>query len=235
MNCHFGDCREVMRRLTVEGVKVQMCVTSPPYWGLRDYGHAGQLGLEPTPQKYVANMVEVFGLVREMLADDGVLWLNLGDSYAGGGRGGGSEDCKQRSNVGSLVAPSPLGPGLKPKDLVGIPWRVAFALQADGWYLRSEITWCKRAPMPESVTDRPTSATEKIFLLSKSPDYYYNADAVRNPPSEAMLSEVSEGYNGHSTKLFDDTGAQDASSVKSRIIEGARNRVEKQRGHSRRS
>ena len=193
---------------------------------------------------YVCRMVEVFGLVRDLLADDGTLWLNLGDSYAGGGnyRGVHSEDTltsKQASNRGARGLSQQLGAagkdfGLPAKNLVGIPWRVAFALQADGWYLRSEITWCKKAPMPESVTDRPTSATEKIFLLTKSADYYYDADAVRNPPSEAMLREVAAGYNGHAVKMFEDAGAQNASDVKSRIIENARKRVDKQRGHGRR-
>src|SRR3974390_742045 len=132
------------------GVRAQMCVTSPPYWGLRDYGVDGQLGLEPTIGEYVANMVEVFRLVRELLADDGTLWLNLGDSYAA-------------------------------KSLCGIPWRVAFALQADGWYLRSDIIWHKPNPMPESITDRPTKSHEYVFLMSKSERYFYDAEAVREP------------------------------------------------------
>ncbi|HQP71125.1 MAG TPA: site-specific DNA-methyltransferase [Methanoculleus sp.] len=151
---------------------VQCVVTSPPYWGLRDYGVEGQIGLEPTPDEYVEKMVEVFREVRRVLRDDGVLWLNLGDSY--NGRGG----------AGGLKAGQPEYPGrrisaLKPKDLVGIPWRVAFALQADGWYLRSDIIWSKPNPIPESVTDRPTKSHEYIFLLSKSPRYFYDADAVR--------------------------------------------------------
>jgi len=157
-----GDCVEVMRELPDESV--QTCITSPPYWGLRDYGVEGQLGLEPTPEEYVANLVAVFREVRRVLRTDGTLWLNLGDSYTSGGR-----------------APTP--DGLKPKDLVGIPWAVAFALRADGWYLRSDIVWAKGNPMPESVTDRPTRAHEFIFLLSKSPRYYYDADAIREADS----------------------------------------------------
>jgi DNA modification methylase len=156
-----GDALE--RLQGVPDGSVQTCVTSPPYWGLRDYGNDGQLGLEPTPDEYVANMVAVFREVRRVLADDGTLWLNLGDSYAGGGRGG-------------LQGHSP--EGLKPKDLVGIPWRVAFALQADGWWLRQDIIWHKPNPMPESVTDRCTKAHEYVFLLSKSARYFYDAPAV---------------------------------------------------------
>jgi len=247
----IGDCREIMRKLIADGVKVQMCVTSPPYWGLRDYGTAkweggnadcdhsvggqvqdnkapgaittgqrpgvdasqcrrcgarrvdSQLGLESTPEEYVANMVEVFGLVRELLADDGTLWLNLGDSYCsqgglhdgrkdnqpnvgasaiwrnGSGRADGIVDNRgQRNRNGNHVV------GLKPKDLVGIPWRVAFALQADGWYLRQDIIWSKPNPMPESVRDRCTKAHEYLFLLAKSERYYYDADAIRESSTD---------------------------------------------------
>ena len=140
----FGDCRDSMRELITQGVKVQMCVTSPPYYGLRDYGHDGQIGLEETPAEFVAAMVEVFALVRELLADDGVLWLNLGDSYAGSGkvRGTGVLSSKQTTNHGSLNMGDYGGnvpSGMKAKDLMGIPWMVAFALRADGWYLRQDI------------------------------------------------------------------------------------------------
>lgn len=229
-----GDCREVLKTLTEDSV--QCCVTSPPYFGLRDYGVDGQIGLETAPAEYVANLVSVFKEVWRSLKTDGTLWLNLGDSYArdGGTTGGGNRELMHMEGTQSRMCKVPSNSGLKAKDLIGIPWRVALSLQQDGWYLRSEITWCKKAPMPESVTDRPTSATEKIFLLTKSDDYYYNADAVRNPPSDAMLKQVAEGYNGHGTKLFEDNGVQNASDVKSRIIENARKRVDKQRGHSRR-
>jgi len=203
--CIFGDCRDIMRQLIADDVKVQTCVTSPPYWGLRDYGVEGQLGLEASPADYVANMVEVFSLVRDLLTDDGTLWLNLGDSYAGSGRGGhvsntstlqGSIEHEQecRKARGSQLAPGfhaaaaaagaigrawvPPPAGLKQKDLVGIPWRVAFALQTDGWYLRSDIIWHKPNPMPESVTDRPTKSHEYLFLLAKTERYYYDADAI---------------------------------------------------------
>jgi DNA modification methylase len=188
----FGDCRDTMRRLIANGVKVQTCVTSPPYWGLRDYGVSGQLGLEKTPQEYVDKMVEVFGLVREMLSDDGTLWLNLGDSYTSGGRNSYNINPRPRSSrergklqggtitVDMSTIPRPgIPPGLKPKDLVGIPWRVAFALQAAGWYLRCDIIWHKRNPMPESVTDRPTKSHEYIFLMSKNERYYYDAEAIK--------------------------------------------------------
>jgi DNA modification methylase len=182
-----GDCREVMATLPAESV--QTCVTSPPYWGLRDYGVPGQLGLEKTPDEYVAKMVEVFREVRRVLRNDGTLWLNLGDSYAAGPmsaseiagkRSGGTLNGRYGAvdNVAMAQRRSPVPPGLKPKDLVGIPWRVAFALQADGWYLRSDIIWHKPNPMPESVTDRPTKAHEYLFLLTKSERYYYDADAI---------------------------------------------------------
>lgn len=185
-----GDCREIMRTWPDESVN--MCVTSPPYWGLRDYGIEGQLGLEKTPEEYVAKMVEVFREVRRVLRKDGTCWINLGDSYASGkgtcyNPGGNTSSFNvhlkannvqplDRGNKSTLAAV-----GLKPKDLVGIPWRVAFALQADGWWLRSEIIWHKPNPMPESVTDRPTKAHEQIFLLSKSAKYYYDNEAVKEP------------------------------------------------------
>ncbi len=173
---------------------VQCVVTSPPYWGLRDYGVEGQIGLEPTPEAYVEKMVEVFREVRRVLRDDGTLWLNLGDSYASGGMSnpsskstlGGGKDLGAADYSITRKVPN----GLKPKDLVGIPWRVALALQADGWYLRSDIIWAKPNPMPESVTDRPTKAHEYIFLLSKSSKYYYDADSIREPLSEQRAKQA---------------------------------------------
>jgi len=188
----FGDCREIMRRWVMFGFKAQTCVTSPPYFGLRDYGHSGQLGLEKSPDEYVAGMVEVFRCVWDVLADDGVLWLNLGDSYAanrsyqvpstkGGPKHGDSQ------SVGGAASRVP--DGLKPKDLIGIPWRVAFALQADGWYLRQDIIWSKPNPMPESVTDRCTKAHEYIFMLTKRERYYYDHEAVKEPANPANYRE----------------------------------------------
>lgn len=179
---YVGDVRSVLASLPERSV--HCVVTSPPYWQLRSYGVDGQIGLEDTPDEYVQVMVEVFRCVWRVLRDDGTLWLNLGDSYNGSGRGpsGHSAVVKNQSKRQGFTGTMHTGaPGLKPKDLVGIPWRVAFALQADGWYLRSAITWCKRAPMPESVQDRPTNATEMIFLLSKRERYFYDAEAVREP------------------------------------------------------
>ena len=163
------------RALPLPDQSVQCCVTSPPYWGLRDYGVTGQIGLEQTPDAYVAELVAVFREVRRVLKDDGVLWLNLGDSYSNGGRSSRDSDGKLPQRAMS----SRPDDGLKPKDLVGIPWRVAFALQAGGWYLRSDCIWHKPNPMPESVTDRPTKAHEYVFLLSKAERYYYDAKAIQ--------------------------------------------------------
>lgn len=198
-----GDCREVLK--TLPDASVNCCVTSPPYWGLRDYGCAGQLGLEKTPEEYVANMVAVFREVRRVLRDDGTLWLNLGDSYAGSWGDSGhrpertGKDGHQRDKSTEWFERNghPQGPkpptasvsGLKPKDLVGIPWRVAFALQADGWYLRQDIIWSKPNPMPESVTDRCTKAHEYIFLLSKSAKYYYDAEAIKEPAADSTMND----------------------------------------------
>lgn len=179
---YLGDCREVLA--TMPDQSVQTCITSPPYFGLRDYGVDGQIGLEPTPDQFVAALVEVFEQVRRVLRSDGTLWLNLGDTYAASGMGGNPaeiEHRKQATNVGSLIAGRRAPPGLKPKDLIGIPWRVAFALQAAGWYLRSDIIWSKPNPMPESVTDRPTKAHEYLFLLAKSERYYFDAAAIQEP------------------------------------------------------
>jgi len=184
LTVYHGDARAVMAEMEPESV--HCVVTSPPYWGLRDYGAPGQLGLEPTPEEYVDNIVAVFREVRRVLRSDGTVWLNLGDSYnnAGSARNGEGLDGRRRGGqtdtVGYKQRDTRRSLGvIKHKDLVGIPWRVAFALQADGWYLRSDIIWSKPNPMPESVTDRPTKAHEYLFLLSKSPRYYYDADAVR--------------------------------------------------------
>lgn len=178
----FGDCRETMRKWKEQGIKAQTCVTSPPYYGLRDYGHDGQIGLEESLEQYVANMVEVFACVWDVLEDDGTLWLNLGDSYSAGGRGGGQEGSIQQGNKGSITG-EVFGTwkvqGFRPKNLLGIPWRVALALQDWGWNLRQDIIWNKPNPMPESVTDRCTKAHEYIFLMSKSQKYYYDYDAIK--------------------------------------------------------
>ena len=205
-----GDTRRRLAELP--DCSVQTCVTSPPYWGLRDYGHDGQIGLEQTPDDYVAELVEVFREVRRVLADDGTLWLNLGDSYASqGGAHGGRND--NQTGVGAKALhlagagdkdqrrpPT----GLKPKDLVGIPWRVAFALQADGWWLRQDIIWAKPNPMPESVTDRCTKAHEYVFLLTKSDRYLYDAAAIAEPAIHA----------GHVVKASDPQTAKNAAKGK---------------------
>ncbi len=217
-----GDCIEGLR--TLPDASVHCCVTSPPYWGLRDYGHDGQIGLESTPEAYVARMVEVFREVRRVLREDGTLWLNLGDSYTSTAQGtqnapqpkGSKADPQQWANRRPFT-------GLKPKDLVGIPWRVAFALQADGWWLRQDIIWHKPNPMPESVRDRCTKAHEYVFLLTKSERYFYDAEAV----SEASIGTSARPRFGgskygdssdpkHATKSgneYQDTGSRNRRSV----------------------
>lgn len=193
-----GDAREKLQALPDESV--QTVVTSPPYYGLRDYGHDGQIGLEETPEDYVQALVEVFREVRRVLRDDGTVWVNLGDSYASGGKGGGGsymaeradKSWQHRSKVNGWRPPPD---GLKHKDLIGIPWRVAFALQADGWYLRQDIIWAKPNPIPESVTDRCTKAHEYIFLLTKSPRYFYDAEAVKEPATGWNGSLFHDGKN----------------------------------------
>lgn len=179
---YVGDALDALSVLP--SASAQCCVTSPPYWGLRDYGHPGQLGLESTPEEYVAALVAVFREVRRVLRPDGVLWLNLGDSYASetkgsGGTGKSTLVGTPNDGNGQLYAHRKVTPGLPSKNLVGIPWRVAFALQADGWWLRSDTIWAKPNPMPESVTDRPTKAHEYVFLLSKAESYFYNAENAR--------------------------------------------------------
>ena len=183
----FGDCRETMRKWASEGIKAQTCVTSPPYYGLRDYGHDGQIGLEETPEEYIAAMVEVFRCVWDVLEDGGTLWLNIGDSYYNYRPGKGQALVKQSVANSNQDLPQTCArrgnklDGLKEKDLIGIPWMLAFALRADGWYLRQDIIWHKPNPMPESVQDRCTKSHEYIFLLSKSPKYYYDHDAIKDP------------------------------------------------------
>jgi len=181
-----GDCIKKLKSL--DDKSVHCCVTSPPYFGLRDYGHDGQIGLESTPDSYVARIVQVFREVWRVLRDDGTLWLNLGDSYASFRDGKATPDTTRGDSTGTLVpkghaknrmASTFSGTEIKHKDLIGIPWRVAFALQADGWYLRQDIIWHKPNPMPESVTDRCTKAHEYIFLLTKKPNYYFDNEAIK--------------------------------------------------------
>jgi DNA modification methylase len=205
----FGDCRETMKRWIEEGVKVQTCITSPPYFGLRDYGHEGQIGLESEVGDYVRNLVDVFALVRDLLNEDGTLWLNLGDSYSGSGKGPSkSLNGEQHHLEGkhSKIVPD----GLKPKDLIGIPWRVAFALQADGWYLRQDIIWHKPNPMPESVQDRCTKNHEYIFLMSKKPKYYFDNEAIKEPVKQDWgTRDRSEGkYHNEGSGLQPHSGLE---------------------------
>jgi DNA modification methylase len=227
---HTGDCRELLKQLP--DACVQTCITSPPYWGLRDYGVDGQLGLEPTPDEFVANLVDVFREVRRVLCDDGTLWLNLGDCYAssaggydeGGSVGSTASPRISRSARAAVVAHRGRKPpyGLKHKDLVGIPWMTAFALRADGWYLRSDIVWAKTNPMPESVRDRPTKSQEYLFLLSKSGSYFYDADAVaevavwagQNRRSRAPVETAMPGAPSHRGLRSDEpTGKRNKRSV----------------------
>jgi len=196
----MGSCLEVLKDLPDKIVNT--CVTSPPYYGLRDYGVSGQLGLEKTPEEYIEKLVLIFREVKRVLRDDGTLWLNLGDSYSGSGKGresdgfkknGGKQGTNKGTINGMLQKTSVLD--LKPKNLIGIPWRVAFALQADGWYLRQDIIWNKPSPMPESVKDRCTKSHEYIFLLSKNPKYYYDSDAIKEPITDTSVIRLMQNID----------------------------------------
>lgn len=176
-----GDSRKILS--SIQDNSIQCCITSPPYWGLRDYAHPGQIGLESSPDIYVSNLIDLFKLVKSKLKSDGTLWLNIGDGYARNGGNGNHGPNAIVGNTKKLIqrrnCKVPDCWGLKDRDLMGMPWRVAFALQEDGWILRSKITWIKKTAMPESVKNRPTSATEEIFLFTKNTKYYYNDQAVR--------------------------------------------------------
>jgi DNA modification methylase len=225
-----GDCRETLK--TLPDGSVHCCVTSPPYFGLRDYGHDGQIGLEQTPTEFVEQLVSVFREVKRVLRDDGTLWLNLGDSYAGGGGhspNAPSSKTSKSGKYGKALKEGGIRPSgaIKQKDLIGIPWRVAFALQADGWYLRQDIIWHKPNPMPESVTDRCTKAHEYIFLLSKSARYFFNNSAIIEP----SVSPVKEGrYDHRGTESYGVNGGHhdrnddSAAQLFSRKNDGTRNR-----------
>lgn len=225
----LGDSREVLKSMSDQSVNC--IVTSPPYYGLRDYGMDAQIGLEATPEEYVSEMVSLFREARRVLKDDGVFWLNIGDSYAGSGKGGNppdSEHQKQKTNKGSLIGDTAREAavtnitrktfeGIKAKDLIGIPWMLAFALRSDGWYLRQDIIWSKPNPMPESVRDRCTKAHEYVFMLTKSARYLYDAEAISEEATYAGL----EGQ--------DSSGFKDPAS-----FAGKHGKKDKQRGHSRR-
>lgn len=218
----FGDCRETMRRWAAEGIQAQTCVTSPPYFGLRDYGHEGQIGLEQTPEEYIAALVEVFRCVRDILADDGTLWLNIGDSYADQ-RG---HQPARISGSGAMVHGQGKGAGLpqgyKPKDMLGIPWMLAFALRADGWYLRQDIIWHKPNPMPESVTDRCVKSHEYLFLLSKSQRYFFDHEAIKEPAKRAgeipggTGRHIWHGAGGHNKDGLNSNAAQPVKDMRNR-------------------
>lgn len=198
-----GDAAEVLR--TLPQGSVNMCVTSPPYYGLRDYGVTGQIGIEQSPQEYIARLTEVFGEVKRVLADDGTLWLNIGDSYAGSGKGpmsiqvAGNGKNKNLYDMKSRIYDVPKRwEGIKPKDLIGIPWTLAFALREQGWYLRSDIIWHKKNCLPESTKDRPTKCHEHIFLLAKSPKYYFDYKAIQEPVKEVSKERYRRGRSANS-------------------------------------
>jgi DNA modification methylase len=205
----FGDCRETMRKWASEGVKAQTCVTSPPYYGLRDYGHDGQIGLEETPEEYIKAMVEVFRCVWDVLEDNGTLWLNIGDSYAGNNSRASNNGRAGFGNAREKVV-NRTGEGLKTKDLIGIPWMLAFALRADGWFLRQDIIWHKPNPMPESVQDRCTKAHEYIFLLTKSQKYYYDHEAIKDPVKDdwGTRDRANGKYHNEGTGLQPHSGLE---------------------------
>lgn len=182
-NILLGDCRELLKKIDDE--QFQCCVTSPPYWGLRDYGVEGQIGAEMEIDDYINNLVILFREVKRTLRNDGVLWLNIGDSYTSGNRKWRQADEKNPARAMSYRPPTP--EGLKPKDLIGVPWKLAFALQNDGWYLRSDIIWYKPNCQPESVKDRPTQSHEYLFLLTKSKKYYYDYQSIREPSVDGKL------------------------------------------------
>jgi DNA modification methylase len=214
----FGDCRYILKMWKSLGIRAQTCVTSPPYFGLRDYGHPEQIGLEQTPEQYIAAMVEVFRCVKDVLADDGTLWVNIGDSYAANRayqvpstKGGKKHSDSQSAGGKGSKVPE----GLKPKDLIGIPWMLAFALRADGWYLRQDIIWSKPNPMPESVRDRCTKAHEYIFLLSKSERYFYDHEASKEP----AVSEKPAGNKRHKYADAYATGTSEEHRTKAGLLE----------------
>lgn len=185
---YHGNCLNILKELPDNSI--HCCITSPPYWGLRDYQVDEQFGLESTPEEYITSMVQVFREVRRILRNDGTFWLNLGDSYATDSKGSGGSSKIQDKNMGSFYQTIHLKHNLKSKDIVGIPWRTALALQSDGWWLRQDIIWSKLNCMPESVTDRCTKSHEYLFMLTKSPHYYYDSEAIKEPVSEISLKRA---------------------------------------------
>lgn len=223
------------RQIPLRDGCVQCVVTSPPYWGLRDYGVSGQLGLQQTPDQFVSALADVFDEVHRVLKADGTCWVNMGDSYQNAKGQACGVDPKQSARRHGLRPNDVAVPGLKPKDMVGIPWMLAFELRRRGWYLRRDIIWAKGlsfcaaysgSVMPEAATDRPTTSHEYVFLLSKRRRYFYDADAIKEPTSLAMSQQVEQGYRGQATKDYAAAGAQNPSSVKANIIAGKRRIVE---------
>jgi DNA modification methylase len=209
------------RALPFEDASVDCVVTSPPYWGLRDYGNGAEgIGLEPTLDEYIANLVAVFREVHRVLKPHGTAWLNLGDAFAGSATGadrppepGHTRESDGRVKTGREGKHQRPASGLKPKDLIGLPWRVAFALQADGWWLRSDIIWHKPNPMPESITDRPTSSHEHLFLLAKSERYYYDGEAIREPAKDWSVRDRSNLRGGTTDPLLKHHGLTNANNA----------------------
>jgi len=190
-----GDAVEVVK--TLDDNSIQTVVTSPPYWALRDYGDDNQFGAEPTVEDYAANLVRLFEEIKPKLKEDGTVWINIGDSYAGfSGRGGGATGSDRRGTRNSKVVKK--GANFKERDLIGVPWVAAFALREAGWYLRCDIIWAKPNPIPESVKNRPTRSHEFIFLLSKNPQYYYDMDAIREP----LVSKPTKKYNKKGERMI---------------------------------
>lgn len=235
-----GDAREMLARL--EPGSVQCCVTSPPYWAQREYGHAGQLGLERgldclswasegprCGDCYVCSMRDAFSAVRRVLADDGTCWLNIGDTYPNDSKWGGVSGIKDRAgHNGAGAFRCRRHSGLKPKDLGMVPARVALALQADGWYLRRDVIWHKPNARPEgAVLDRPSTAHEYVWMLSKSPRAFFDAKAIGDEASESYRREIEEGYDGIARRDYAAVGVQDPSATKRRIIKSARRRIER--------
>lgn len=214
--CLQGDAIEQMQVMQRQGIKAQTCVTSPPYWQLRDYHMQGQIGMETSLDEYIERLVETFSMVRDVLSDDGTLWLNIGDKYAGthSGTRNVNKWPKQSKNKGSVKVATPKICGIKNKDLIGIPWLLAFALRSDGWYLRAENIWHKTNPMPESVTDRPTKAHEQIFLLSKKPSYYFDHEAVRTKYQASSVQRYNQDIENQQGSKRANAGAKTNGTMK---------------------